>query len=154
MPYGPSSQSQPYATIAQLVLNGMSQQALNAPSISSSAVQDAHLLAASETVDSYLRQQFQLPLKQWGSDIVRYTCWIAAYSLVCMRGFNPQSEADGIYETNYNKAISWLKDVAKALASPDITDSSTSAAPGVQAPAAQPTAASPSNNRTRGTWAR
>ena len=154
MPFGPSTQSQQYATIAQLIQNGMSQQALNAPSISTSAVQNAALLAASETVDSYLRQQFQLPLTQWGTDVVKYTCWLAAYNLICTRGFNPNSEADGIYETNYNKAIAWLKDVAKALASPDITDSSTNAAPGVQAPVAQPQAESPSNNRTRGTWAR
>lgn len=154
MGYGPSNQSQQYATIAQLIQNGMSQQALNAPSISSSTVQNAALLSASETVDSYLRQQFQLPLKQWGSDIVKYTCWLAAYQLICSRGFNPDSEADSIYESNYDKSIAWLKDVAKGLASPDITDSSVNAAPGVQAPGSQPTSESPSNNVTRGTGRR
>lgn len=154
MPYGPSSQSQQYATIAQLIQSGMSLQALSSPSIASSTVQNQALLEASQEVDSYLRQQFQLPLTQWGSDIVSATCRIAAYQLICVRGFNPNAEADAVYEANRDKAHAWLKDVAKGLASPDITDSSSNAAPGVQAPAAQPLASSPSNNVTRGTCRR
>jgi phage gp36-like protein len=152
--YGPSGQAQQYATIAQLIQNGMSQQALSSPSISSAAVQDAALFAASQEIDNALRDQYQLPLTQWGNDIVKYTCWIAAYSLICIRGFNPNNEADAVYEKNDDKARKWLSLVAQGRFSPDITDSSPNAAPGVQAPAAQPQAASPSNNRTRGTWRR
>lgn len=152
--YGPSIQSQQYATIAQLTQNGMSTQALSSPSISDAATQNAALLAASQVVDSYLRQQFQLPLRQWGADIVRATSWIAAYGLICVRGFNPNSEADAVYGDNEKRARDWLKDVAKGLASPDITDSSTGAAPGKQAPDATPSADSPSSNVTRGSFRR
>lgn len=152
--FGPSNQSQQYATIAQLISNGMSQQALNAPSISSTDVQNAQLLSASQEIDNALRDQYQLPLQQWGTDIVKYTCWLAAYSLICLRGFNPNDEADSFYEKNDAKARAWMKLVAEGKYGPDITDSSANAAPGVPAPGAQPLADSPSNNRTRGTFRR
>lgn len=156
--YGPSSQSQQYATIAQLIQNGMSQQALSSPSIASADVQNAALLAASEVADSYLRQQFQLPLKQWGADLVQHVCWLAAYRLICIRGFSPTSDLDASYAENDKLARAWFRDVAKALASPDITDSSSNASPGAQAPAAQPLADSPDPQNavrgSRGTWAR
>lgn len=144
-------QAQQYATIAQLQ-NFMSVQALSAPSISSPTVQNAALYAASETVDGYLRQQFQLPLTQWGNDIVRTTCWLAAYQLVCTRGFSPTSDVDASYLENFKMASRWLKDVSEGKISPDITDSSPNAGPGVQTPPAQPLAYSP--NTTRGTCKR
>lgn len=147
-----SSEGQQYATRADLY-GTMAQAALTHPS-TGPAVQDAKLMEASELVDGYLRQQFQLPLTRWGSDLVRKVCDVAAYYLVCVRGFNP--EADGHYLANFESAEKWLLQVSKGLISPDVVDGSTGAEPGRQADAAAPLVYSPavvgsSGNRTRGT---
>jgi len=145
---------QQYAAISDLT-TVVSAAALAHPTTSSSATQNAALLRASEEIDGYLRDQFTLPLKQWGSDIVQKSCDIAAYRLICLRGFNP--ELDGSYLDNYKLAVSWLKDVAAGKVVPDVQDSSPNGAPGVPSSDAQPEAvtASPINcstgNSTRGT---
>lgn len=138
--------AQAYATRADLVGN-IAAAALAHPS-TGTAVQDAKLLQASEEIDGYLRDQYALPLKSWGSDLVQRCCDIAAYRLICLRGFNP--EADGLYLTNYEKATAWLKLVAEGKVSPDVVDSSPGTQnPGDHAPEASPTVVSP--NCSRGT---
>lgn len=159
MPYQPSSQSQQYATTTDLQNNGMSAATLSHPNISSATVQNAHLLSASQTADSYLRQRYVLPLSQWGSDLVKYVCWLASYTLICLRGYNPASEADQVYKANHDTALAWLRDIARGLVSPDITGTQPNGAPGVSAPEAQPSVftASPVNSTgstTRGTSSR
>jgi phage gp36-like protein len=111
------------------------------------AVQNTHLLRASELVDAALRDQFQTPLTTWGPDVQQVVCDIAAYRLVCLRGFDP--EKDELYVTNYKMAMDTLKDWANGVRSPDVVDASPNAAPGVQAPVTAPQAYSP--NHLRGT---
>lgn len=147
-----ASVGQQYATRTNLY-STIAQAALTHPS-TGPAVQDAKLLEASELADGYLRQQFELPLVRWGSDLVRKVCDVAAYYLVCSRGFNP--EVDGHFLANYELAVKWMEQVAKATISPDVVDGSTGAEPGRQADAAAPLVYSPavvgsSGNRTRGT---
>jgi phage gp36-like protein len=159
VPYGPSSQSTQYAQPADLLKYGMNQQVLSAPAISDPAVQNAQLLAASQVADSYLRQQFQLPLNQWGSELVKYVCWLASYGLICVRGYRPDAPGDQVFKENDDAARAWLRDVARGLATPDVTDSSPAAQPGVNAPGSQPrvVSAAPVNSsggRTRGTGCR
>ena len=120
----------------------------------------AALQSASAICDSYLRQQYKLPLSQWGPDLQQYTLWIAAYTLVQQRGYNPANPAEDTFATRYNQALAWLKDVAKGLATPAaIIDSSPDAADGSPTPAARPQIVSPGlaaglATPTWETWAR
>jgi len=155
MPGSYVSNGQQYAQPADLYAV-ISQAALTHPSTGTSA-QNAQLLRASEQIDGYLRQQFVLPLVSWGADIVRATCDIAAYWLVCLRGFNP--EKDGQYKDNYDSAIKWCRDVSEGIISPDVVDGSPGATPGEQAQVTAPVAYSPqpvnsSGGTTRGTGSR
>ena len=147
-----------YATTADLS-NHMGSAALSAPSISSTALQTAHLVAASGRVDSYLRQRFALPLTQWADDLVQATCRLAAYSLIRVRGYNPDSGADARYAADEEVTIQWLRDVAAGRSTPAVIDSSVGAAVGTSAPEAQPGAYTPSvinstGGTTRGTGSR
>jgi phage gp36-like protein len=138
--------AQAYATRADLA-NTVSAAAL-AHLSTGAAQQDAKLLQASEEIDGYLRNQYVLPLKSWGSDLVQRCCEIAVYRLLCLRGFNP--ETDGLYLTNYEQTVKWLQRVADGHISPDLVDSSPGdQQPGDHAPEASPTVVSP--NCSRGT---
>ena len=148
-----SSAGQQYATRADLA-TVVAATALSHPS-TGAAAQDAQLLRASEFADSYLRSQYTLPLVRWGSDLVQAVCDVAAYRLLCLRGFDP--EKDGLYLDNYNMASKWLRDIGSGVVTPDVFDSSTTTVnAGDHAPAASPGAASPApynpflGNRTRG----
>lgn len=149
-----SSSGQAYATRADLA-SVIAAAALAHPS-TGTAAQDAQLLRASEFADSYLRSQYTLPLVRWGSDLVHAVCDVAAYRLVCLRGFSPES--DGLYLDNFNASAKWLRDIGTGLVTPDVIDSSPSTVnPGDHALAASPGAASPAafnasvGSRTRGT---
>lgn len=144
-----------YAQISDLN-QVISAAALTHPS-TGTAAQNAALLAASVEVDEALRDQFEIPLTSPGTSVIDVVCNIAAYRLVCLRGFNP--EADGHYETNVKAARSRLLQWAKGILTPDVTDSSPNAAPGVHSSEAQPNGvtASPINSTggsTRGTSSR
>ncbi len=90
------------------------------------------LASASDDADSYLRNKFTLPLTAWGQDLRKAVCRIAAYSLLSSRGFNPQaSNSDRLIADNNEKAIAWLRDVGKGLATPSVTDSSPTGLPSV-----------------------
>lgn len=142
-----ATNGQQYALIADLQ-TVLSPQALTHPVVANTATQNSQLLKASELIDGYLRQQFQLPLVTWGSDIVQACCDIAAYRLICLRGFNP--EADGSYLDNFKMQRKWLESVANAAVSPDLVDGTSGAAPGQQTTAAEPLAFSPSEGRCTG----
>lgn len=51
-------------------------------------------LDASEQADSYMRGRYALPLLSWGNDITRNTGYIAAFLLLQMIGYAPQSGSD------------------------------------------------------------
>lgn len=155
MPGGYLSNGQQYATPADLAAI-VSAQALSHPS-TGTAAQNAALLKASEDIDGGLRDQFVLPLVSWGADVVQVCCDIAAYRLMCLRGFNP--EADGHYKDNFDSANKKIELWAKGVLSPDVVDASPAAAPGQQAAIAAPTVYSPqpvnsTGGTTRGTGSR
>ena len=62
---------------------------------------------ASTEADSYLRGRYQLPLLDWGSDVTRYTAWIACYLLAQLIGFAPQSGSDQLIRERYYQAVGW-----------------------------------------------
>jgi phage gp36-like protein len=85
--------------------------------------------AASELADSYLGARFQLPLTEWGTDLRRTVCELAAYSLMKRRGFNPETADADTMKAGHDDSLKWLKDVAAGKAIPvNVKDSSSGAA--------------------------
>jgi phage gp36-like protein len=69
---------------------------------------------ASAEADTYLRAQYTLPLgAPYDRTLVRHVCALAAWALLCRRGFNPEQGSNKTFETNYDKAIAWLKALAR-----------------------------------------
>ena len=62
---------------------------------------------ASEEADSYMRGRYALPLSAWGSDVTRYTSWIACYLLCQLIGFAPQAGSDRLIVERYYQAVGW-----------------------------------------------
>lgn len=62
---------------------------------------------ASEEADSYMRGRYTLPLLAWGSDVTRYTSWIACYLLAQLIGFAPQAGSDKLIVERYYSAVGW-----------------------------------------------
>lgn len=62
---------------------------------------------ASEEADSYMRGRYSLPLLAWGSDVRRYTAWIACYLLSQLIGFSPQAGSDRLIIERYYQAVGW-----------------------------------------------
>ncbi len=121
-----------YCTTAQLTQYGIRAEALR--TIDPSDLQAA-ILAASKTIDGYLRSRYKLPLVAWGEDIRLICARLAVYQLVVVRGFNAARAGDDQLEKQYEISMQTLRDIPPAKYSPDVTDSSSSAAPGVSAPA-------------------
>jgi phage gp36-like protein len=92
--------------------------------------QNAALEAASDEADGYLCNQFTLPLLAWKTDLTIKVCKIAAETLICSRGFNPEG-SDETYIMQAEAARRWLRDVSSKKTTPQVTDSSPSSAPGV-----------------------
>lgn len=84
---------------------------------------------ASDLIDSYLRQQFALPLEDHGRDITRAAAIIAAYDLMSARGFNPNESEDSPLAKRYADVIAWLKMIAEGTVTPDVTESETPETP-------------------------
>lgn len=62
---------------------------------------------ASIEADSYMRGRYTLPLLDWGSDVTRYTSWIAVYLLCQLIGFAPQAGSDRLIVERYYQAVGW-----------------------------------------------
>jgi phage gp36-like protein len=113
----------PYAVRADLANLGLIGGVLS--SISTTA-QDAALLAASGVADASLQSRYIMPLTQWGQDLVRCVCIIAAYDLLTAKGYNPATGADENIRERYLDQLAWLKEVGKGNDTPSyIVDSST-----------------------------
>jgi phage gp36-like protein len=112
-----------YATRTDLTQIGLVGAALaNVPT----AAQDEALQAASAIADSYLQGQYVLPLAQWGYDLVRVVCCVAAWDCLTARGYSPQSQGDQNVYKRYEDALKWLDEVSKGMQTPaNILDAST-----------------------------
>lgn len=65
-------------------------------------------LDASEQADSYMRGRYSLPLVSWGSDVTRYTAYIACFLLLSGAiGYAPQAGSDENVTKNYYSAVGW-----------------------------------------------
>lgn len=114
-----------YATPADLSDLAMPQGGL--PPYQTAAIQQRHLDAASDVVDSYLADQVTLPLTGTvPSSIVMRACQIAAYTLLVARGYNPERGQDEQMKAAHDGAIDWLIAISKGEVKPPLTDSSPS----------------------------
>lgn len=117
-----------YAKLADLAALGVNARVLES---FTKPEQDRAIAEASDTIDSYLRARFTLPLLSFGTDIVGCCAVLAAYSLLSARGYNPDTPGDGNFRERYLDRIRWLEMISKGQAVPNVTDSAPSAGPGV-----------------------
>ena len=79
--------------------------------------------AASTLADGYLFPRMPVPVgKQAGGaypvDLVMRVAHIAAYNIICTRGFNPESGGDMALQQRYKMAVEWLEDVQRQRITP------------------------------------
>lgn len=98
-----------YATTTDLARLGIAAAAIAAVS---STIQEAALEAASVVADGYLRSRYVVPLTAWGDDLTRNVVALAAWDILCNRGFDPNRGGDAAIESRAAEARSWLKDVS------------------------------------------
>ena len=74
----------------------------------------AALLRASRLADTFMRDRYTLPLRcPFDPSLTLWVCWLAAWSLLSTRGFNPnQAGFDTVVRMNYDDAIKGLIRVA------------------------------------------
>lgn len=88
------------------------------------------LEGASDLADSYLAQQYALPLKAWGDDLRRAVLSIAVYDLMSAQGMTPHAR-DENYRLRYLDAIKWLEGVGQGTTVPvGVVDSTTDSSEG------------------------
>ncbi len=88
--------------------------------------QDAALQSASDWLDGYLRKQYALPLTSYGADVTEMVCKRATWSLMRVRGFDPEDPADKEILLGAKEAKEWAEAVAKGEIEPNVTDSTPS----------------------------
>ena len=114
-----------YATTDDLYAMGLPAAALT--DVESAAI-TAALEGASSFCDSYLRGKWGTPIPSPSYALKLCVCQVAAYRLLCARGFNPEG-LDAVARTSYEEALAWLRDCQKGIAYPQ--DSTSDATPSV-----------------------
>jgi phage gp36-like protein len=70
---------------------------------------DEHLDAAAAKIDTYLRGRVTLPLgTPYPAEIISLNSALAAYSMLSVRGFDPQNGTDMNVRQRYEDAVAWL----------------------------------------------
>jgi phage gp36-like protein len=126
-----------YCVAEDLGIFGVNAEALEALPIRDN--EQGPIAAASARIDSYLRQQYVLPLTRVGQDVREACAIIAAYRVLSVRGLKPgENPEDQSIRIAYEDTIRWLEKIAAGSVSPDVDDSDTSTpAAGEQAGAAR-----------------
>jgi phage gp36-like protein len=80
------------------------------------------LTAACQTMLGYFRTapNVTLPVPEAAvtEDMRQKECWIAAYGMMSVVGFDPGSDPDTVVLDRYKLAMQWLRDVAKGAVQP------------------------------------
>jgi phage gp36-like protein len=85
-----------------------------------------HLIQASGKVDTYLRGRYRLPLSApYPDEIKMVTLQLAAYTIICARGFDANEPADVTFRMQYDDAIMWLREIAAGKVSLDVAADAT-----------------------------
>ena len=116
-------------TLAELASLGLRSQALSGIS---DADQQAACDAASGKARSYLRSRYPTAGAITDVSYKEAVASIAVYSLLSVRGFDPQGNgADANVQLRYDAAIRWLRDVANEVAHLDIAENDATSWPSV-----------------------
>ncbi len=92
---------------------------------------NSNLDASSAEADSYLGNQYKLPLTAWGEDLKAAVCKIAVYEFLSVRGLSPEpGSPDGNILKRAEQARVWLRDVGAGKATPTEIADSTPNVPG------------------------
>jgi phage gp36-like protein len=111
-----------YATLADLEQCGLPPQAL--ASIQPT-VKQAALVKASAYADTFIGDAVTLPLQApVDPTITDAVCQIAAWRLLCLRGFNPDNPGDAVVRQGYLDARDWLTRVANKQAKLNVVQGS------------------------------
>lgn len=115
-----------YATRSDLTTFSLPQGALSGMA---SDRLDAALEAASRLADGYLNARYRLPLKEYGSDLKKAVCDIAALMIMKGRGFNPEQADADLLVSGHKDAVKWLEGIAAGKITPyGLVDSGTTGA--------------------------
>jgi phage gp36-like protein len=76
--------------------------------------------AANETILGYFRTapNVTLPITEPTEEMRKYECWIAAFGLLSVVGFDPGSNPDIVVLERYKMAMQWLRDVSAGKTQP------------------------------------
>lgn len=105
---------------AELLNLGVATDALNGIAVS---VRDDARGAATDVAMSYIRKQYTPPITTTDMSVKRAVAHIAAYDLLCTRGFSPLAGSDDAIEKRHDKALGWLLKLSKGHVEANITDS-------------------------------
>ncbi len=107
--------------------------------------------AACRRFDSVLKGQVVFPLVQVGDDAKECVAVLAAFTLMSVRGWSGDGDADQMLLERYDRMLDWLTLIANDKAFPDVTGSASGDTKG--RPSARPRAVSSSQQgwSTRGT---
>lgn len=111
-----------YASLADVYNLGVPQAAVASVTV---PTQQAAVDAANDEADSYLAGRFKLPLTAWGASLKLHVSARAAYTILVVRGYNPDDDADKNIMSRADQALKWLVQIAKGEVTPNVTDSST-----------------------------
>lgn len=111
-----------YATAQQLTDLGANERLLTgiAPE-----ARDSALASASAQIDSYLSRVFNLPLRTFGVELSRACAVMAAWDLLSVRGFNPDTPQGGLLKQRYDDVLTWLDKIAVGRVKPAWPDTKT-----------------------------
>ena len=84
--------------------------------------QQGQLDAATDEMNTYLAGRYSMPLLVWDNSIKAKCCEIAAYKMICLRGFNPGSGADVNLRMRYLDAVKWCEVVRNKSIHPTVTE--------------------------------
>lgn len=104
-----------YATSTDFGKHGLPPQAL----VGFTGDIDQLLVKASAKFNSYARGRYTVPFATpYPDEVVEAVCWLAAYNLMTVRGYDPNNEADRAIEDRYRDLTGrpgqkgWLQDLA------------------------------------------
>lgn len=73
---------------------------------------EQHLEIAAGKIDSYLRGRYKLPVSGDVPELKDVNCILAAYSVVSIRGFDPEAEQNKNIRLRYEDSLEWLERLA------------------------------------------
>lgn len=108
-----------YAALTDLYAYGLS--AVQCGSVSE-PVRQQQLDARNAWADGKLRGRYNLPLLTWGVDLKMAVAQLAAYDVMCIRGFNPAAGADVNIRLRHDDAIKWFDQMQRQAVHPTVTE--------------------------------